>query len=103
MAITLDADGAKDLTLNASAAQVVHTAAGVPAHPAWLILRGKGTAVTVYVECGGVLTDGASTGSAGDRKWNRAVAADDEQWVWVGGREVALSGSAATAISIDTI
>ena len=103
MPITLDADGGKDVTLNASNAQVIQEAGGRPAHPLWLILRGKGTAVTVYVEMGGVLTDDAAAGSAGDRKWDRAVAADDEQWVWVGRREVAVSGSAATAISIDTV
>lgn len=103
MAITLDADGGKDVTLNASSAQVIQNTDGEPAHPLWLVLRGAGTAVTVYVEMGGVLTDGASTGSAGDRKWDRAVAADDEQWVWVGGGEVAISGSAATAISIATV
>jgi hypothetical protein len=44
--------------------------------------------------------DGASTGSAGDRKWDRAVAADGEEWVWIRGTEVAISGSAATAVSI---
>ena len=103
MAITLDADGGADVTLNASNAQVITTDGTEPAHPMWLILRGAGTAVVVYVEAGGTLTDNAATGSAGDRKWDRAVAADDEQWVWIGGREVAISGAAAEAISIDTI
>lgn len=103
MSITLDADGAKDVTLNASAAQVLLNADGSRAHPSWLILRGAGTAVTVYIEAGGVLTDGAATGSAGDRKWDRAVPADDEKWVWINGTEVAISGGAATAISIATV
>jgi len=103
MAITLDADDAVDVTLNASNAQVVQDADGNAIKPEWLILRGAGTAVVVYVEAGGVLTDGAATGSAGGRKWDRAVAADDEQWVWCRGREVALSGAAATAISIEAV
>lgn len=100
--ITLDADGAKDVTLNATTAIPISDAGGERVTPSWLILRGAGTAVTVYVESGGVMTE-AATGSAGDRKWDVAVAADGEAWVWIGGREVAISGSAATAISIDTI
>jgi hypothetical protein len=100
MSITLDADGGKDVTLNATQAQVILSAGGNRVTPEWLVIRGTGTAVTVYIEAGGALTDAASTGSAGDRKWDRAVAADGEEWVWIRGTEVAISGSAATAVSI---
>jgi hypothetical protein len=99
----LDADGAADITLDDTNAQVVQASAGEPAHPSWLILRGKGTAVDVTIESGGVLTDDATAESAGDRFWTVEVPAKGSVWEWIGRREVAVSGSAATAISIDTV
>jgi hypothetical protein len=103
MAITLDADGGKDVTLNASAAQVLEVSAGEPAHPSWLILRGTGTAVDVVIDAGGVVTDGGTPGSAGTRSWTVEVPAKGSVWEWINGTEVAISGSAATDISIATV
>jgi len=103
MSITLDGDGAKDLTLDASAAQALLDADGGRAHPGWLILRGTGTAVDVVIDAGGVVTDAGTPGSAGERSWTVEVPAKGSVWEWIGGTEAAISGSAATAISIATV
>lgn len=103
MGHNMNADGAADVTLNASKPQRINDADGNPLHPIWLILRGKGTAVTVTVEAGGVIDETQSIGAGAERDWNRAVAADDEQWVWIGGTEVGIGGDVATAISVATI
>jgi len=102
MPIALNDSLAKSATLDASNAQVLQLDS-VAIQPTWVVLSGTGTAVTAYVEIGGNLTDGAATGSTGGLKLDRAVPADGAVWVWVGGQEVALSGSGATAVVVQAI
>lgn len=104
MAITLDADGCASVTLNASNAQVLLNADGERAHPAWLLITwAKDTTSTVYVETGGVLTEGGATGSAGTRQEDYIPGSTAQRWAYIRGGEVAISGSAATAVVIRAI
>jgi hypothetical protein len=102
MSIALNDSMVKSATLDASNAQVLQLD-GAAIQPTWVVLSGTGTAVTAYVELGGDLTDGAATGSTGGIKLDRAVPADGAVWVWIGGQEVALSGSGATAVVVQAI